>query len=198
VPFSQEFCPAKEIFPSEDDEYHFLAAEGLVDLKYWHGQSVQSLKIRTMYSNRPVRDIMSTNIVTVTPDTALQEVNAIFEKHSFHHLPVVGHAGVLAGMISKTDVLRFTLQLAHRTTGPTWIQKALQSASAADIMTKSPLSLDPEDTIGLAADIFLANKFHALPIVEGDTLLGIVTTHDLLMYGFGPLAPIPEEEVELP
>ncbi|MEY4134131.1 MAG: hypothetical protein RL386_481 [Bacteroidota bacterium] len=141
---------------------------------------------------------MSTDVVSVAPDTTLQDVNTIFEKHAFHHLPVTGHAGVLAGMISKTDVLRFALQLAHRSSGPTWMQKAFRAATAADVMTKHPLSLDPEDTIGLAADIFLANKFHALPIVEGETLLGIVTTHDLLMYGFGPLAPIPEEEMELP
>lgn len=51
-------------------------------------------------------------------------------------------------------------------------------------MTPYPIQLDPDDSIGLAIDIFLANKFHALPIVEDGALLGIVTTHDLLEYAF--------------
>ena len=149
-----------------------------------------------MNSSRPIREIMSTDIVLVAPETSLQQVNRIFEKHPFHHIPVVGDAGVLMGIISKTDVLQFAFQLAQRSTGPTWFQKALNAATAKDIMTPSPMSLDPEDTIGLAADIFLANKFHALPIVENEVLTGIITTHDLLLYSYGPFAPIPEETPE--
>ena len=51
-------------------------------------------------------------------------------------------------------------------------------------MTKYPVSLDMEDTVGLAADIFMANKFHALPVVENNQLVGIVTTHDILLFAF--------------
>ena len=51
-------------------------------------------------------------------------------------------------------------------------------------MTEFPMHLDPEDSIGLAADTFLANKFHALPIVEDQVLVGLITTHDLLKYSF--------------
>ena len=46
------------------------------------------------------------------------------------------------------------------------------------------LSINADDSIGLAADIFLANRFHALPIVEENRLVGMVTTHDLLLYSF--------------
>jgi len=53
---------------------------------------------------------------------------------------------------------------------------------ARDIMTAAPLFLDPDDTVGLALDIFLANKFHALPVVEDNILMGILTTHDILAY----------------
>ena len=51
-------------------------------------------------------------------------------------------------------------------------------------MTKLPMFLSPEDSIGLAADIFMANKFHALPVVDDNQLIGIITTHDLLAYSF--------------
>ena len=57
------------------------------------------------------------------------------------------------------------------------------------------MQLEPDDTIGLAADIFLANKFHALPVVEDERLVGIVTTHDLLKYSFTAVMEPLEEEV---
>ncbi len=54
--------------------------------------------------------------------------------------------------------------------------------------------LEPEDTVGLAADIFLANKFHALPIVEDDVLTGILTIHDLLAYSYKKTANATADE----
>lgn len=149
-----------------------------------------------MNANRPIRDIMSTSIVTVAPGTSILHIKEILDKQKFHHIPVVENGGVLSGIITKTDILRFAFQLSLRSTGPTWMKKALQAAAAKDIMTKNPLVLDPDDTIGLAADIFLANKFHALPIIENDILVGILTAHDLLMYQFGPMAPMSEQETE--
>jgi CBS domain-containing protein len=64
--------------------------------------------------------------------------------------------------------------------------------TAEQFMTKYPVQLDPDDSIGLAADIFLANKFHALPIVEDGVLVGLVTSHDLLQYSFS--SPVESEE----
>ena len=150
-----------------------------------------------MNTNLPVRDIMSTPVVTVTPDASVLEVKNILDKQKFHHIPVVENGGLLQGIITKSDILHFAFLLSLRSSGPTWMKKALLAAKAKDIMTKNPLSLDPEDTIGLAADIFLANKFHALPVVEADILVGIITAHDLLMCGFGPMAPMSEQEVEV-
>ena len=64
-------------------------------------------------------------------------------------------------------------------------------------MTKDPMILDPEDSIGLAADVFLANKFHSLPIVEDGVLTGIVTVHDLLAFSFNsPVETGKETEFE--
>ena len=151
-----------------------------------------------MNTNRPVREIMSTRMITVAPDTPVTEVKHILDKQKFHHIPVVQNGRLLQGIITKTDILRFTFELALRSTGPTWMQKALQTATAKDIMTGNPLVLDPEDTIGLAADIFLANKFHALPIVENEVLVGIITAHDLLICGFGSMASMSEQDAGYP
>lgn len=147
-----------------------------------------------MNANKPIREIMTTNLVTVRPDANAIEVRDIFNRYSFHHLPVVDVADKLLGIISKEDFFKVAYVLSLNTTGKTFTEKEYQSLRAADFMTKYPLVLDPDDTIGLAADIFMANKFHALPIVEDDELIGLITTHDLLLFSFESPVPAKQEE----
>ncbi len=68
---------------------------------------------------------------------------------------------------------------------------------AVNVLKSGGVVMHATDTCyGLAADIFLANKFHALPIVEDGILIGLVTSHDLLQYSFE--SPVePEAELEL-
>lgn len=127
---------------------------------------------------------MTTKLVTVSPEAKAREIKKLFEQHDFHHLPVVDRGENLVGIISKEDFFKLSYILSLRTSGPTWSEQEYKTLRAKDFMTSYPLSLDPDDTIGLAADIFLANKFHALPIVEDGQLVGLVTTHDLLRHGF--------------
>lgn len=128
---------------------------------------------------------MTTSVVTVVPDTSIKEIQTIFGQQGFHHLPVVEPGGMLVGIISRDDFRTFFQNLSANSSGPTWVSKQLGHRRAKDIMTAAPLCLDPDDTIGLAADIFLANKFHALPVVEDNVLMGILTTHDILAYSVG-------------
>lgn len=46
------------------------------------------------------------------------------------------------------------------------------------------MKLEPEDKIGTAAELFLDNRFHALPVVSDGYLVGLVTTFDVLRYEF--------------
>ncbi len=145
-----------------------------------------------MRPDKPIRDIMTTRLVTVSAETPAIEVKKIFEDNDFHHLPVTEPGERLMGIISKEDVFRVAYVLSMTTSGKTWSEKAYEKLTARDFMTEYPLVLDPDDTIGLAADIFMANKFHALPIIEDERLVGLVTTHDLLTYSFS--SPVGAEE----
>lgn len=136
-----------------------------------------------MNPNITIREIMTTRLQTVSPDDTVYKVRDIFHTHSFHHLPVVEPGQRLIGIISKEDLQKID-RLATMEKIATEAEKDYPHLSARDIMTEYPMQLDPEDSVGLAADIFLANKFHALPIVEDNTLVGLVTTHDLLKYSF--------------
>lgn len=137
---------------------------------------------------------MTTDLVTVKLHEPLIVVRNIFEQRPFHHLPVTGESGNLLGIISREDFHKVMYVLAVEEEKAGEALHLPEALLAEDIMTKYPLHLDPEDTIGLAADIFLANKFHALPIVEDGQLVGILTSHDLLAYSFN--SPI-EREVDL-
>jgi len=137
-----------------------------------------------MNPNNPISSIMTTNMTTVRPDDTAREIREIFKTHSFHHIPVTDAGEKLIGIISKEDFFRIAYLLSLDSTGRTYTNKVYDHLTAEQFMTKYPVQLDPDDSVGLAADIFLANKFHALPIVEDGVLIGIVTSHDLLHYSF--------------
>ena len=137
-----------------------------------------------MNTEIPIREIMTTDLVTIGKKVTVEEIKQKFKIYKFHHLLVTGKENQLAGIISKGDFYRFIYNLSTQTTGKTWSKKKMQSVRAKDLMTRTPYVLDPEDTIRLAADMLLSNKFHAIPVVEAGEVVGIVTTFDLLAYSF--------------
>ena len=62
----------------------------------------------------------------------------------------------------------------------------LNSLLVQDVMRKSIVTLNEEDTISMAVDIFKENRFHCLPILDkdGGKLVGIVSTYDLIIYAY--------------
>ncbi len=147
-----------------------------------------------MNPDKTIREIMTTKMVTVSPDRPAKAIQEIFRENDFHHIPVVGKGEQLVGIISKEDLYKVTYVLSLQTTGKTYSENEYNRLLARDIMTKYPITLDPEDSLGLAADIFLANKFHALPIVEDGQLVGLITTHDLLKESFNSVEIEKSEE----
>lgn len=148
-----------------------------------------------MNPNILISEVMTRELITISHEEKLKNIKALFEENNFHHLLVVEDINSLVGIISKEDFYKFTYTLTLQTTGKTWSTIKYDTLSAKDIMTQSPFVLDPDDTIGLAADLFLANQFHALPVVEVNELVGILTTFDLLKYSFKQAISLGETEV---
>ena len=133
---------------------------------------------------RTVDKIMTNKVVTVFETATFSEIKRVFDTHHFHHLPVLDFNNQLKGMISKEDLAKASYILTLNTTGKTYTTKEFDYISAKDIMSSYPVFLTPDDEIDLAADVFLSNKLHALPILDDGRLVGIVTTHDLLRFAF--------------
>jgi FOG: CBS domain len=137
-----------------------------------------------MNTKKAVKGIMTKNLILINLNTSFHQVENVFDENKFHHLPVLNEKGTVVGIISRNDFTQLTYQMSKETSGSIYTKKAYENLRAEDFMTPNPVTLHPEDEIGMAADLFLENNYHALPIVADDQLEGIVTTHDLLTYAF--------------
>ncbi|TXB62406.1 CBS domain-containing protein [Phaeodactylibacter luteus] len=128
----------------------------------------------------PVKSIMTTNLLTVTTGDKLTAVKEIFDNHRVHHIPVVRYKE-LVGIISKTDFLHF-LRGFNRNAEDEFVNEArMRAYKVEDIMTKGIAKLAPEDRINVALEIFLENRFHAIPVVNAaGELEGLLTTFDII------------------
>jgi len=137
----------------------------------------------TMNPNLPVADIMTRQVVTIHPDMSISLVHEIFERNTFHHLLVLEHNKVV-GVISKSDYYQVRHMLSVSWGGEIRVQEWFADLCVRDIMTQNPVCIESSDTIGLAADIFMVNRFHCLPVVDDGELVGVITSHDLLAYAY--------------
>jgi len=130
-----------------------------------------------MNPNILVTEVMTKDVIAIHVEDSLNIVSKTFENHSFHHIPILNH-GKLAGILSKEDILRLLSIRAE------YSEKEFKQIKVKDFMSSKIISIRPDDSVGLAADIFMTNDIHALPVVEDDELVGIITTHDLIKYAY--------------
>jgi len=137
-------------------------------------------KMQSMNVLAPVKSIMSTKLITVSPGEKLTVLKEVFDNNRIHHVPVVRYKK-LVGLISKTDFLHF-LRGFNRNEEDRFVNEArMRAYNVEDIMTKGIAKLSPKDRIDVALEIFLENRFHAIPVVnEEQELEGILTTFDII------------------
>lgn len=139
-----------------------------------------------MKSYPHISELMTTRLLTVSPEDNLTVVQEAFANKRIHHLPVA-RLGKLVGIISKSDFLYFINGASSKYKGEQSVdsdEKArLEHFKASEIMTTGIASLNPDHRLDVAIEIFKENILHAIPIVEGDNeLVGIITTHDIIKW----------------
>lgn len=123
---------------------------------------------------------MTRRPAVVKPSDTMEEVRKIFEKHGFHHVPVVSE-NKLVGLVSYTDYLSLIRAVFDNPQDDRTNEKVLHALKVEEVMTKHLLCLNQTDTAEAALRIFKANQFHSLPVVdEQQHLVGIITTYDLM------------------
>ena len=127
----------------------------------------------------PVSTLMTKDVISVAERDRLTTVRDIFKEHAIHHIPVT-RSGKVVGIISREDLLLFMKGLGENTLEKIINETRLNNYNAEVIMTRGVGKLEPTDRINVALDIFSKNLFRALPVVEDDKLIGIVTTFDII------------------
>ena len=126
-----------------------------------------------------VADLMTENVITVTPGTDLSVAWNLFDDAAIRHLPVVDDDGNLVGLISHRDLARKALSGVDDL--PLQEQHALLAEQTVeDIMQRSPEFATPDEPLVEAAERMLENKFGCLPVVDGEEVVGIVTESDFV------------------
>lgn len=120
------------------------------------------------------KDVMTTTVVSVRPDTPIKEVSAILLAHEISGAPVVDARGGLVGIVSETDLVALE---ASRREG--WRRVRVPRA-ATDVMVRSVATLPPDAPVSDVAGLMLERRVTRIPIVQEGRLVGIVTRRDLL------------------
>jgi acetoin utilization protein AcuB len=141
--------------------------------------------------NGPISGIMTKKLWTVIPTDSLTVVRDLFTQHNIHHIPVVRHKELL-GVISRTDYYRLLHgpRLEDQNLASEINEEILNKFTAADLMTKHVATLQSDDKIGSAAELFLENVFHAVPVMNSDNELeGMITSYDIIKTFFHEAYP---------
>jgi len=125
-----------------------------------------------------VRDLMSENPMTVTPDTGMLEARQRMLEHRIRHLVVTEDRRV-AGIVTDRDI-RLNLPSPASSLSVWEMNFLLAKLTVRDIMTRAVVIVDPKRSAAEAAHIMLTHKIGALPVIEGERLVGIITESDFL------------------
>lgn len=148
-----------------------------------------------------VKDLMTTKIITVSPDTKVSEVAAVLHKHHFSGLPVVNDEGHVIGTISERDFITANSGLYLPTyikllSSMDYVQGAkkglphvvnqIVNATAKDIMNQDVPFARPDTTLEDLAHMFAGKRVNPIPVTDNsNNLLGIISRSDLIKF-FSP------------
>lgn len=122
-------------------------------------------------------EVMTKNVVCVSPEQQLLDVKHIYEKENFHHHIPVEENGKLVGMVSLIDFM-YNISGA----GISDDNVVYKKLKVKDIMTQNPFYLTTDATIEDVAKALEKGNYHAVPVLENSAIVGIVSTADLIKY----------------
>jgi CBS domain-containing protein len=127
-----------------------------------------------------VREIMMGSPVTLKPEDTLDLANDVISLGRIRHIPVVD-GGKLVGLLSERDLIGAA---ASQIFGLKQKSKSalLKSKQIKDVMQKRVLTVTPDTPIKEAAHLMADKKIGCVPVVADGTVVGLVTTTDILRY----------------
>lgn len=134
-----------------------------------------------MKNSLAVSTIMSVKIIKLKKDDDLEKAEHLFKKHKIRHIPVVDGNAII-GILSYTDLLRISFADAVDENEDEIESLVYNMFTIEQVMAKNVVTVSSDLSIKEVAKILAKREFHALPIVDDGSLVGIVTTTDLINY----------------
>lgn len=127
-----------------------------------------------------VSDIMTAKPVSIHQDGTLRQALELMDAHHCRHLPVLNSDGQLVGIVSDRDC-RTAINSPHILRERWQDEELATQLKVRAIMTPAPIVTEPDAEADEAARLMLTNHISSLPVILGETLVGIVTTSDILV-----------------
>jgi CBS domain-containing protein len=122
-------------------------------------------------SDRPVREFMSTGVITVGENEPIDDLVWKFQRYRFAGFPVVNEKGELVGMVRDSDMLKLFLM-----TRP----DSILAETAKDVMRVPPHTISPDATAQEAVEAMFDANVRLLVVAERKKVLGIISREDLV------------------
>ena len=133
-----------------------------------------------MSAHPTVSHYMTAPARTISASARLADAHAILREHSFSALPVLDASGRVAGVISRTDLLRAG-RVSGRVSRTAPLLTFDEGATVASLMTSPAATVTPETPIARAAEEMLRHRYHRLVVVDAKgALVGVFSTKDLM------------------
>ena len=136
-----------------------------------------------------LKEIMTKEVITVTPQTPLREVGKILKEKKISGMPVVDANNDLVGIITVTDILKILKeiyqwqQIERKTTGlkiSDLVEKESLNKRVKDVMTKNVITVNIEDGLKKIHEEIAKLKFRHLPVVKDGYIIGMISNRDLV------------------
>ena len=140
------------------------------------------------------KEIMTADVVTVTPETTVVELARLLAFHNVGGAPVVDASGCLLGVVTESDLIDQTKKIHIPTVvaildslifleRPGKMEKDIRKfagSTVADIYSKDPLTVDEDTPLDELATIMAEKHVHTLPVMRGGQLVGVIGKGDII------------------
>jgi len=136
--------------------------------------------------NTTVKDVMSTHVIAVREFAAFKEIASRLREHRVSAFPVIDAQNKVVGVVSEADLLTKEALEGSLPGGIRGLthhheQSKVAAVTAADLMTRPPVTIGPDEPVTSAARLMYSRRVKRLPVTSDDgTLIGIVTRSDVL------------------
>jgi acetoin utilization protein AcuB len=135
-----------------------------------------------------IRELMTGGLITVRPETSVQQARDLLAKERIRHLPVTGPGGVLTGIVTDRDI-RLNLPSRATSLSAQEVAHLLSRLTVGEIMTRSVVTIGPDQPAREGAQLMLDHKIGALPVLDDGHLIGIITETDIVRAFLRATAP---------